>query len=500
MKQNNVIIFDTTLRDGEQAPGCQLNTVEKIEVAKSLEDLGVDVIEAGFPISSPGDLKSVQEITKIVKKPIICGLSRAIKTDIDAVVESLKYAKRKRIHTFISSSDMHIIYQFNSTREKILEQGIEAIKYAKKFTEDVEFSAMDAGRTENEFLAKFIEEAIRAGATTVNIPDTTGYCLPSEFGEKIQYLFNHVKGIENIIVSVHCHNDLGLATANAISAIQNGARQIEVTVNGVGERAGNTSLEEAVMIIKTRKDLGVETHIDTTKIYPASRLVSRLMRMPVQANKAIVGKNAFSHSSGIHQHGILKNRFTYEIINPKDVGIKVTQLDLTARSGRAALKYHLERLGFNVGANNHPPLLEKIYEKFILLADKKKFINDDDLRVLMGEKRQSFGAYLNNIEVTSSTKQKPNAKIELTINGKTETAQAFGNGPIDAAFSAIDKIIKKKVKLEEYLVQAITGGKDDVGKVHIQLEYKNKMYQGFGADTDIIVASIKAYLDALNKI
>lgn len=494
---NNVIIFDTTLRDGEQSPGCQLNTVEKIEIAQALEELGVDVIEAGFPISSPGDLKSVQEITKVVKNPVVCGLARAIKEDIDAVVESLKYAKRKRIHTFISSSDVHIIHQFKSTREKIMQQGIDAIKYAKKFAEDVEFSAMDAGRTENEFLARFIEEAIKAGATTVNIPDTTGYCLPSEFGEKIKYLFDHAKDIEQVIVSVHCHNDLGLATANTISAVQEGVRQIEVTINGVGERAGNTSLEEAVMILKTRKDLNVETRVNTTKIYPTSRLVSRLMRMPVQANKAIVGKNAFAHSSGIHQNGILKNRFTYEIINPADVGIKSTSLDLTARSGRAALKYHLDRLGFKIDSSEQ---LNSIYEKFVVLADKKKSINMDDLRVLMGEKAQNFGARLNELEVVSSTKQKPKAKAVLAINSHTETASAIGNGPIDAVFKAIDKIVKKKVQLEEYLVQAITGGSDDVGQIHVQVKYKNKLYQGFGSDTDIIVASAKAYLDALNKI
>lgn len=303
-----IFIFDTTLRDGEQVPGCQLNTVEKIEVAKMLEDLGVDIIEAGFPISSPGDLLSVQEITKAVKKPVITALSRAIKGDIDAAAESLKFAKHKRIHTFISSSDIHIIHQFKSTREKIMQQGIDAIKYAKQFCEDVEFSAMDAGRTENKFLATFIEAAIKAGATTVNIPDTTGYCLPNEFGEKIKYLFDHVAGIEDVIVSVHCHNDLGMATANSIAAVQNGARQLEVTINGIGERAGNTSLEEAVMILKTRKDLAATTNIDTTKIYPASRLVSRLMRMPVQANKAIVGRNAFAHSSGIHQNGVLKKQ------------------------------------------------------------------------------------------------------------------------------------------------------------------------------------------------
>ena len=494
--KNRIIVFDTTLRDGEQVPGCQLNTLEKIEVARALEDLGVDVIEAGFPISSPGDLRSVQEIAKVVKEPVIASLSRAIKGDIDAAVESLKYAKRKRIHTFISSSDVHIIHQFRSTREKIMEQGIEAVKYAKQFAEDIEFSAMDAGRTENDFLAKFIEAAIAAGATIVNIPDTTGYCLPWEFGEKIKYLFEHVKNIDRAVVSVHCHNDLGMATANTISAVQNGARQIEVTINGVGERAGNTSLEEAVMIIKTRRDLNATTKINTRKICPTSRLVSRLMRMPVQANKAIVGRNAFAHSSGIHQNGVLKNRFTYEIMAPKDVGISESSLALTARSGGAALKYHLERLGYKLNQEE----LDKIYQKFKALADKKKDIHDDDLRVLMGDKTHGHSVKLESLEVFCGKPKKPSADVVISIHGKKESASAKGNGPVDAAFTAINKIVKKKIGLDEYLVQAITGGSDDFGKVHIQLSHKGNIYYGFGADTDIVVASVKAYLDGLNKI
>lgn len=494
--KNRVFIFDTTLRDGEQVPGCQLNTVEKIEVAQMLESLGVDIIEAGFPVSSPGDLKSVQEISKIVKKPVIAALSRAIKGDIDAAAESLKHAKNKRIHTFISSSDIHIIHQFRSTREKITEQAVEAVKYAKKFAEDVEFSAMDAGRTENAFLAEFVQAAIKAGATTINIPDTTGYCLPSEFGEKIKYLFDNVDGIENVIIAVHCHNDLGMATANSIAAVQNGARQLEVTLNGVGERAGNTALEEAVMILTTRKDLNATTNIDTKKIYPASRMVSRLMRMPVQANKAIVGRNAFAHSSGIHQNGVLKNRFTYEIMNPQDVGIKESSLALTARSGRAALKYHLERLNYHVTQEK----LDEIYQKFLTVADKKKDISDDDIRLLMGDLANGHSAKLKLLEVVCGTSVTPSATITLKINGVEKIASSTGDGPVDAAFSAVDKIIKKKVSLEEYLVQAVTGGSDDVGKVHVQIEYKKSVYYGFGADTDVIVASVKAYLDALNKI
>lgn len=494
--KKRIIVFDTTLRDGEQVPGCQLNTVEKIEVAKALEELGVDVIEAGFPISSPGDLQSIIEVSKEVREPIICALSRAVKGDIDAAYESLQKAKRKRIHTFISSSDVHIQHQFRSTREKILEQGIEAVKYAKKFAEDVEFSAMDAGRTDNEFLAKFIEAAIKAGATTVNIPDTTGYCLPDEFGAKIKYLFENVKGIDKVVVSVHCHNDLGMATANAITAVQNGATQIEVTVNGVGERAGNTSLEEAVMIIKSHAKLNAKTGINAKKIFPTSRLVSQLMRMPVQPNKAIVGRNAFAHSSGIHQHGVLRNRFTYEIINPEDVGVGQSELILTARSGRAALLYHLERLGYKTSKEE----LNAVYKKFLVLADKKKDITDDDLRILMGDKAKKESTTLTLLEVVCGTPLQPMATVKLTIDGEEHTATAHGNGPVDSAFKAVNSILKKKVQLQEFLIQAMTRGSDDVGKVHVQVSNKNNVYYGYGTDTDIVVASVKAYIDALGKV
>lgn len=377
--KNNVFIFDTTLRDGEQAPGCQLNTAEKIEIAKTLETLGVDIIEAGFPISSPGDFHSVVEISKTVRQPIICALTRAIKGDIDSAVEALKFAKRKRIHTGIGASDIHIEYKFRSTREKILEQGVEAVRYAKRFVQDIEFYAEDAGRADNVFLTQMIEAVINAGATVVNIPDTTGYCLPSEFGAKIAYLKEHVSNIDKAIISVHCHNDLGMATANTIAAVQNGARQVQVTLNGVGERAGNTSLEEVAMILKTRESLNTQTNINTTRLYPASRLVSRLMHMPIQANKAIVGRNAFAHSSGIHQNGVLKNRFTYEIMNPEDVGVTHSTIPLTARSGRSGLAYHLRNLGFTIT----PEELTKVYEKFLPLADMKKRITKKDLHELM---------------------------------------------------------------------------------------------------------------------
>jgi 2-isopropylmalate synthase len=389
--KNRVYIFDTTLRDGEQVPGCQLNTTEKIEVAKALEELGVDIIEAGFPISSPGDFNSVVEISKAVSSPVICGLTRAKKEDIDCAVEALKFAKRKRIHTGIGSSDIHIEHKFRSTREKVLEQGVEAVKYAKKFVEDIEFYAEDAGRADIHFLAQMIEAVIAAGATVVNIPDTTGYRLPWEYGARIKHLIDNVKNIHKATISVHCHNDLGLATANSISGIVNGARQIECTINGIGERAGNTSLEECVMIMKTHKDLGLETGIDTKKIYRTSQLVSRLMRMPVQANKAVTGKNAFAHSSGIHQDGFLKHRDTYEVMNPADVGVDKSNIVLTARSGRAALKFRLDALGYSFSKEE----VTEIYKAYLLVADKVKQVEDEHLHKLVEEFRQEKVKSLN---------------------------------------------------------------------------------------------------------
>lgn len=375
---DKVHIFDTTLRDGEQVPGCQLNTREKIEVALALEELGVDIIEAGFPISSPGDFTSIVEISKAVSEPVICALTRARKEDIDVAVDSLKYAKRKRIHTGIGASDMHIQYKFNTTREDVLERGVWAVKYAKQFVEDIEFYAEDAGRADLPFLARMVEAVIAAGATVVNIPDTTGYCLPWDYGQKIKYLKENVKNIDQAIISVHCHNDLGLATANSIAGVINGARQIECTINGIGERAGNTSLEEVVMIMKSHKELALENRINTPRIYPTSRLVSRLMRMRVQPNKAIVGDNAFAHSSGIHQDGFLKHRETYEVIDPQDVGVDTSKIVLTARSGRAALKYRMENLGYFISKIE----LDEIYQDYLLLADEVKVVNDDHLGVL----------------------------------------------------------------------------------------------------------------------
>ncbi|MBE5319128.1 2-isopropylmalate synthase [Pedobacter sp. MR2016-19] len=376
---NKVYIFDTTLRDGEQVPGCQLDTNQKVEIAKSLELLGVDVIEAGFPVSSPGDFNSVIELSKAVTNPIICALTRANKNDIDVAADALRYAKRPRIHTGIGSSDFHIKHKFNSTREEILERAVEAVRYSKKFVEDVEFYAEDAGRADIEFLAKMVEAVIAAGATVVNIPDTNGYCLPDQYGSKILYLKENVKNIDKAIISVHCHNDLGLATANSIAGLQNGARQVECTINGIGERAGNTSMEEVVMILKTHKILGLNTQIDTTRFYEMSHMVRNQMNMPVQPNKAIVGGNAFSHSSGIHQDGFLKNRENYEIIKPEDVGFPDATIVLTARSGRHALKHHLDRLGHKLEKDH----LDIVYKQFLVLADGKQGINDQDLNQLV---------------------------------------------------------------------------------------------------------------------
>jgi len=494
---DKVIIFDTTLRDGEQVPGCQLNTIEKIEVAQALEALGVDVIEAGFPISSPGDFKSVVEISKAVTTPVICALTRAIKKDIEVAADALQYAKRKRIHTGIGVSMFHIKYKIKTTPEEIIRRAADAVKYARKFVDDVEFYAEDAGRSENEYLAKVIEAVISAGATVVNIPDTTGYCLPEEYGQKIRYLKENVPNIDKAIISTHCHNDLGMATANTMMGIINGARQAEVTINGIGERAGNTSLEEIAMIIKSHHDLNLRTDINSKLIYSTSRLVSTLMSMPVQANKAIVGRNAFSHSSGIHQDGVLKNRENYEIIDPIEVGIRESSIILTARSGRAALNHRLELLGFKFGKEE----IDDIYHRFLVLADKKKEINDEDIKILAGVVFQGEKSLkLDLLQVSCGKSLIPVATVGMKINGEVHYSTASGNGPIDACFTAVKQLISKTVHLEEFLIQAITKGSDDLGKVHIQVEHQGKMYYGFSANTDIITASVEAFIDALAKI
>jgi Isopropylmalate/homocitrate/citramalate synthases len=519
---DRLFIFDTTLRDGEQVPGCQLNTVEKIQVAKALEQLGVDIIEAGFPVSSPGDFNSVVEISKAVTWPVICALTRGVEKDIDVAAEALRYAKRKRVHTGIGTSEYHIRYKFNSTQEEILERAVAATKYAKKYVEDVEFYCEDAGRTDNEYLARVVEAVIKAGATVVNIPDTTGYCLPAEFGEKIKYIIEHADGVHKAIISTHCHNDLGMATANTIAGITNGARQAEVTINGIGERAGNTSLEEVAMILKCHKTLNIETNINTHKIHSTSRLVSSLMNMPVQPNKAIVGRNAFAHSSGIHQDGVLKNVQTYEIMDPKDVGIDDNSIVLTARSGRAALKHRLQVLGVDLDQGQVPDQngdqgmeqeqskdqdrsqcqekLDKIYEEFLKLADRKKDVSDDDILMLVGEgRKESHRIKLEYLQVTSGVGVRSMASVCLNIAGETFEAAASGNGPVDAAIKAVKMIIHRQMVIQEFLIQAINKGSDDVGKVHMQVAYDGNVYYGFAANTDIIAASVEAFIDAINK-
>ena len=462
---DRLYIFDTTLRDGEQVPGCQLNTVEKIQVAKALEQLGVDIIEAGFPISSPGDFNSVVEISKAVTWPTICALTRAVQKDIDCASDALKYAKHKRIHTGIGTSDSHIKYKFNSTREEIIERAVAAVKYARNKVDEVEFYAEDAGRTENEYLAKVVDAVIKAGATIINIPDTTGYCMPWEYGEKIKYLMDHVDGLQE-----------GRA---------------------IGERAGNTSLEEIAMIIKCHQaTMPVTTNINTTKIWPSSRLVSSLMNMPVQPNKAVVGKNAFAHSSGIHQDGVLKNVQTYEIMDPKDVGIDENSIVLTARSGRAALKHRLSILGIELEQEK----LDKTYEAFLRLADKKKELNDDDLLMLAGtEKAENNHVQLESLQVTTGKGVTPIAAIRLKVANEIFEAAGIGNGPVDASIKALKQIIRREMTLKEMTIQAISKGSDDLCKVHVQVEHDNRVYYGFGSDTDIVTASVEAYIDCINK-
>lgn len=497
MSKDKVYVFDTTLRDGEQVPGCQLNTIEKIEVAQALELLGVDVIEAGFPISSPGDFNSVVEISKAVTNPTICALTRAVKKDIEVAAEALKYAKRGRIHTGIGTSYYHIHHKLKTTEDEIIRRAVEAVSYARNLVEEVEFYAEDAGRSDNAFLAKVTEAVIKAGATVINIPDTTGYCLPHMFGEKIKYLIDHVPNMDKAILATHCHNDLGMATANTISGVLNGARQVEVTINGIGERAGNTSLEEVVMTLESHKDISLTTGIVPSRIMGTSRLVSSLMNMPVQPNKAIVGKNAFAHSSGIHQDGVIKNRENYEIINPHDVGVRESEIILTARSGRAALKHRLELIDYKPTAEE----IEDIYTRFLDLADKKKQINDNDLEFLMnkdGDLKNSLK--LDYLHVSTGTHGETMATVRLLVDGKEASATESGNGPVDAAFKAVKTVVGKKLHLEEFLIQAITRGSNDVGKVHVHVRYEEHVYNGFSDSTNILNASVEAFVDAIAKI
>ena len=493
-----LFIFDTTLRDGEQVPGCQLNTIEKIEVARALEELGVDILEAGFPISSPGDFNSVREISKAVSNPTICALTRAVQKDIDVAADALALAKHKRIHTGIGVSHWNIYDKLKSTPEEIIERAVAAVKHAKKYVEDVEFYAEDAGRADNEYLARVIEAVIKAGATVVNIPDTTGYCPPQEYGRKIKYLMEHVGNIHRAIISTHCHNDLGMATANTLEAVINGARQAEVTINGIGERAGNTSLEEVVMALRCHKHLNVDTSINSKLLTSTSRMVASMMNMPVQANKAIVGRNAFAHSSGIHQDGVLKSRESYEIINPVDVGLDESVIALTARSGRAALNHRLELLGFKLEQKE----LDEVYAKFLELADKKKDVRDDDLLYLVGAatgEKVGKRIKLKYLQILTGTLI-PTATVIVKIGDSERTATCTGNGPVDAAVKAIKTLINETVQITEFLIQAMNKGSDDVGRVHVQVKCGSMLLAGVSANTDVVKAAVEAFVDGLNLL
>ena len=502
---NRIIIFDTTLRDGEQSPGASLSVSEKVEIARQLERLNVDVIEAGFPVSSPEQFEAVQRISDEVGVTV-AGLARAKEIDIKAAYDAIKNAQKKRIHTFSSTSDYHILGKFGhdrygktleEKRKTILKMSYDMVKYAKSLCDDVEFSAEDAGRTDINYLAEVIETAIDAGATTVNIPDTTGYTMPVEFGEKIALLRKKVSNIDKAIISVHCHNDLGLAVANSIAGLQNGARQIECTINGIGERAGNASLEEIVMAIKVRKDIfNLETIINTKEIMNTSKLVSGYSGIIVQPNKAIVGENAFAHESGIHQDGMLKNRETYEIMTPESVGVQKTKIVLGRHSGRHGLKSRLNELGYQLEDDD----LNKVYDAFTKLADKKKEVYDDDLRILMGDnvsKAESLFE-LDYMHVNAGSTSIPTATVRIKSKGLLFEDSATGDGPVDALFNAIDRAIDKKPKVESYRVRSITSGRQALGEVVVRLRKNNKTFSGKGVSTDIIEASAKAYLQAIN--
>ena len=496
---DKIVIFDTTLRDGEQSPGATMNVAEKVRIAQQLDKLGVDVIEAGFPISSQGDFDAVHAIAEAVSHAEVAGLARANNQDIDRAWEAIRGASYPRLHTFISTSDIHLKYQLKKTKEEVLRIAALAVARAKKHTSNVEFSAMDATRSEVKFLAAVIEAAIQAGATTINIPDTVGYAIPSEFGALIRTLRETIKGIDKVILSVHCHNDLGLAVANSLAAIQNGVRQVECTINGIGERAGNTSLEEVVMAIHTRKDLfPFATRIAPKHIFATSRLVSKITGMVVQPNKAIVGTNAFAHESGIHQDGVLKKKLTYEIMTPESVGIPKSSLVLGKLSGRHAFKERLKELGFRLAEKD----CELAFTRFKELADKKREIYDEDIESIVTEEinRMPHRFKLIYINVMAGNMIVPTATVKMEVDGEVIQEAGFGDGPVDAAFKTIKKITRTRSKLLQFVINAITGGTEAQGEVTVRLEEKGRTAIGQGADTDVIVASAKAYINALNKL
>jgi 2-isopropylmalate synthase len=491
-------VFDTTLRDGEQVPGAKLNKNQKIEIAQQLAKLGVDVIEAGFPCSSPGDLQSVKAVSEQVKGPVIAGLARAVEQDIDAVWEAVRAAERPRIHVVLGSSDVHLEKKLRLDRESVLHMAVEAVRYAKQYCEDVEYSTEDASRTDFAYLCRVVDAVVHAGATVVNIPDTVGYAVPEEFGDLIRRLKEHVPALDHVTLSVHCHNDLGLAVSNSMAAIRNGADQVECTINGMGERAGNASLEEIVMVLRTRHgSYDAYTDIRTQEIYRTSRLVSRLMNIPVQPNKAIVGANAFAHSSGIHQDGILKDRTTYEIMKPEDVGIRQNKIVLTARSGRAALRHRLSDLGYSLEQDQ----FERVHARFLNVADRKKEIRGEDLRTIVETELTTVVEtfVFHNLQIMSGNAMVPLASVTLTKEGEEFTDAAPGNGPVDAAFACIDRIVGQQGILKDYDLKAVTMGKDALGEAMVRLEIGDTVYSGIGTSPDVIEASARAYLNAYNR-
>jgi 2-isopropylmalate synthase len=492
------MIFDTTLRDGEQVPGAKLNAKQKLEIALQLEKLGVDVIEAGFPCSSPGDSQAVKNVAKEVKKSIVAGLARAVREDIDICWESVREAESPRIHVFLGSSDIHVQKKLRMDREKAMNLAVESVKYAKSYCSDVEYSTEDASRTDFEYLCRVIEAVIKVGATTINVPDTVGYATPDEFGDLIIRLREGVPALDKVTLSVHCHNDLGLAVANSVAAIRNGAQQVECTINGIGERAGNASLEEIVMTLRTRPTVfQAHTDINTKEIYRTSRMVSRLMNIPVQPNKAIVGSNAFAHSSGIHQDGILKDRRTYEIMKPEDVGIKEHTMVLTARSGRAAVRHKLKELGFDLEKET----FERVFQRFINVADRKKEITAKDLSSIVEVEISKVPETYNFIgmQIMSGNQTTPLSSVQLKKGAEILTDSAIGNGPVDATYRCIERLVGHQGKLLDYDLKAITTGKDALGEAMVRVEIEGRVYSGLGTSPDVIEASARAYLNAFNR-
>jgi 2-isopropylmalate synthase len=497
---NKLIIFDTTLRDGEQSPGASMTKDEKIRIAKVLEKMRVDVIEAGFAIASVGDFEAVQAVANTIKDSTVCSLARALDKDIDHAGEALKGCESSRIHTFIATSDIHMKMKLNMTPDQVVQQAIRSVKRARNWTNDVEFSPEDAGRSDEDFLCRVIEAAINAGATTINIPDTVGYNMPHQFGETIKNLIERIPNSDQAIFSAHCHNDLGLAVANSLSAVLNGARQVECTINGLGERAGNSSLEEVVMAVRTRQDIfACDTNIDTTQILSASRLVSSVTGFIVQPNKAVVGANAFAHEAGIHQDGVLKHRETYEIMRAEDVGWGANSLVMGKHSGRNAFKVRMSELGVDFDTDEN---LNDAFKRFKELADKKHEIFDEDLQALVSEAQieASESIHLVSLKVSSETGEQNSATVKLSINGQEKSATAHTSGAVDATFSAINSLLNLAVNLQLYSVSNVTQGTDALGEVNVRLEYNNRIVNGQGTDTDIIIASAKAYIHGLNKI